>query len=244
MDPIAISAASGLRSRMESLDLLANNIANADTGGYKLDREFYSLYTSADAMTADSADPATLPTIQKNYIDLSQGALRNTSNPLDFALQSAGFFSVNAPGGVAYTRNGAFKTTATGALVTSDGYSVLNTAGKPITIDPLLPITVSQDGNIVQSGQNVGQFAVVDFAPGDLVKQGSTLFHPADPAVKPTVSSAQVHQGRLEGSNVTSSESAVRLVNVMRQFEMLQKAVNIAGEMDRNSISEVAKVGP
>ncbi|HXJ38396.1 MAG TPA: flagellar basal-body rod protein FlgF [Bryobacteraceae bacterium] len=242
MDPLTISAASGLRSRMESLDLLANNIANTETSGYKTDREFYNLYISADAMVADAADPATLPVIERNYTDFSQGTLRPTSNTLDFALQGQGFFTVNAPGGVAYSRNGAFKVTSAGNLATADGFNVLNKTGQPIAIDPALPVTVSADGIISQSGQNVGQLAVVDFANGDLVKQGSTLFRPSNPNVRPRASSAEVLQGKLEGSNVGSAESTVRLVNVMRQFEMLQKAVNIAGEMDRKSISEVAKV--
>ncbi len=228
---------------MESLDLLANNIANMDTGGYKLDREFYSLYTSAEAMTGD-ADPATLPVIEKNFIDLSPGAIRNTTNPLDFALQGAGFFTVGAPGGRAYTRNGAFKVTAAGTLVTSEGYDVLDTSGQPITVDPSLPVSIDPDGTILQSGQNVAQLNLADFAPGELVKQGNTLFHPVNANITPQASAAEVQQGKLEGSNVGSSESAVRLVNVMRQFEMLQKAVNIAGEMDRKAISEVAKVGP
>src|SRR5579863_6248036 len=98
MDPLAISAASGLRSRMESLDLLANNIANLETGGYKLDREFYNLYTSAEAMTGD-ADPSTLPVIEKNFTDFSQGTIRNTTNPLDLALQGTGFFTIGSPAG-------------------------------------------------------------------------------------------------------------------------------------------------
>jgi flagellar basal body rod protein FlgG len=100
------------------------------------------------------------------------------------------------------------------------------------------------DGGVLQSGQTIAQLGVADFAPGDLVKQGNTLFHPLNPNANPLASSAEIQQGKLEGSNVGTAESTVRLVNVMRQFEMLQKAVNIAGEMDRKSISEVAKVGP
>lgn len=228
---------------MESLDLLANNIANMDTGGYKLDREFYNLYTSAEAMSGD-ADPSTLPVIEKNFIDFSQGTLRNTSNPLDVALQGTGFFTIGSPAGRAYTRNGAFKISPAGTLITDDGYDVLDTAGNPITVDPSLPVSIGMDGSVLQSGQALAQLGLADFAPGQLVKQGSTLFHPADPNATPLASSAQIQQGKLEGSNVGSAESAVRLVNVMRQFEMLQKALNIAGEMDRKSISDVAKVGP
>src|SRR5271169_2056345 len=108
MDPLTISAASGLRSRMESLDMLANNIANASTSGYKADREFYSLYAAPEAEGPISG-PDTLPVIERPWTDLSQGEVRSTGNPLDVALQGKGFFAVNGPGGPMYTRDGSFR---------------------------------------------------------------------------------------------------------------------------------------
>ena len=244
MDPLTITAASGMRSRLESLDMLANNIANAETSGYKVDREFYGLYTSQEAETADGADPATLPVIEKNYTDFSQGLTRVTSNPLDFAIQGEGFFSLDTPSGVAYTRNGSFQLSSTGAVVSSEGYTVRSAAGQPLKLNPALPIEVSAEGTISQSGQNVGRFAVLNFDnPGDLVKQGNTMFRTADPKLAPKPSTAAVQQGRLENANVSTSESAVRLVSVLRQFEMLQKAANIGAEMNKQAIQDVARVG-
>src|ERR1700683_2405806 len=198
MDPMTIAAASGLRSRMESLDLLANNIANAETGGYKNDREFYSIYTSAEASGADSFDPSQLPVIERNYTDFSQGNLNATSNPLDFAIQGNGFFAVDAPGGTSYTRNGVFRLSTAGTIVNADGYSVEDAMGQPIAVNPSLPITVTQDGNVLQSGQTLGKMALVDFAPGDLIKKGRTMFRPANPDVKPIPGSAQILQGKTE----------------------------------------------
>lgn len=224
--------------------MLANNIANSETGGYKTDREFYNLYTSPEAMAANGDGSATLPVIEKNYTDFSQGLMRVTSNPLDLAIQGQGFFAVNSPSGVAYTRNGSFRTSSTGTLVTGEGNAVLDTQGKTIQLDPAAPVAVDSDGTVNQSGQAVAQLRVVDFPnSGDLVKQGNTLFRPSDSSVKPAPSSAEIQQGKLEGSNVSSSEAAVRLVSVMRQFEMLQKAINIGKEMDTKSIQEVARVG-
>jgi len=240
MDPLTITAASGMRARMESLDMLANNIANTDTGGYKTDREFYGLFTSAEA-TGD--EPATLPVIEKNYIDYSQGSMRPTSNPLDFGIQGKGFFAVDSPSGVAYTRNGSFHLTPAGTLADGDEHTVRSASGQPIVLDPSLPVEVAADGTISQSGQTVAKFAVLDFAnQGDLVKQGNTLFRPADPTITPLQTSAEVQQGRLESSNVGNSESVVRLVSVMRQFDMLQKAVHIGQQMNLKAISDVAKV--
>lgn len=243
MDPIASLAASGLRSRMDSLDLVANNIANAETAGYKGDREFYSLYASSGASGAHSLDASQMPVIEKTFTDYSQGVLTTTSNPLDFAIQGSGFFEVDAPGGPSYTRNGIFRMSASGTIVNEDGYSVLNSNGQPISVNPALPVTVLPDGTIMQSGQPLGQMGLVEFAPGDLIKKGKMMFRPGSPGAKPKPGTGQILQGKTEGSNVTSSESTVRLVNVMRQFEMLQKAANIAGEMDRKAITDVAKTG-
>lgn len=224
--------------------MLANNIANTETGGYKTDREFYSLYTSSEAMTEEGEDPARLPVVEKNFTDFSQGGMRATSNPLDLGLQGKGFFAVDSPAGVAYTRNGSFQLASSGKLVNSDGYTVRSVSGKPINLDPSLPVEVSADGTIGQSGQAVGKIAVLDFAnQGDLEKQGNTLFRPADPKTVPVAAAAQVQQGRLESSNVGNSESVVRLVSVMRQFDMLQKAAHIGTQMDQKAISEVAKIG-
>ena len=84
MDPMTAIAASGLRARMESLDLLANNVANASTGGYKADREFYSLYVAPEAQDAGPA--STMPVIERPWVDWSQGTVYPTGNPLDLAL--------------------------------------------------------------------------------------------------------------------------------------------------------------
>src|SRR5260370_4306311 len=101
MDQLTATAASGMRSRIESLDLLANNISNASTAGYKSDREFYGLYTSAEADTQ-----ATLPNIERNWTDFSQGMVKDTGNPLDVALSGRGFLTPDSPTGTLSTRNG------------------------------------------------------------------------------------------------------------------------------------------
>src|SRR5690349_1982912 len=171
MDPLLISAASGLRSRMESLDMLANNIANGSTGGYKADREFYSLYMAPEAAgSVPSAD--TLPVIDRPWTDFSQGELRSTSNPLDVALSGKGFFSINAPGGPLYTRDGSFQLSPAGLLVTADGHRVRGVGGTSITLSSARPVDISRDGAVLQDGQAVGQLEIVDFSnPAALTKQ-------------------------------------------------------------------------
>src|SRR4051812_6500097 len=131
MDPLTGIAASGLRARMESLELLANNVANAATGGYKADREFYGLYPAAESDGSSS-----MPLIERPWIDLSQGLIRSTENPLDLAISGRGFFGVNGPNGPLYTRNGNFRLSPDGQVVTSEGYPVRGADGAPIVLQP------------------------------------------------------------------------------------------------------------
>jgi len=242
MDPMTAIAASGLRARMESLDLLANNIANASTGGYKADREFYSLYAAPEA--ADNDSVSSMPLIERPWVDHAQGALHATGNPLDVALSGRGFFAVNGPGGPLYTRNGNFRLAANGRLTSADGYPVRDSAGTPLTLQAARPLEIARDGTVTQDGVVAGKLEIVDFTSNaGLSKQGSTYFRVVDPAVRPTVAAdTTVEQGNVEASNTGSAEGAVRLVSVMRQFEMLQKAVSLGADMNRKAIEEVAKV--
>src|SRR5713226_4525691 len=109
MDPLLISAASGMKARMDSLDMLANNLANTGTAGFKADREFYGLYQQA------------LPMVEKQWTDFSQGMLTPTGNPLDLALAGQGFFALNSPAGIVYTRGGEFHISKGNELQTSEG---------------------------------------------------------------------------------------------------------------------------
>jgi flagellar basal-body rod protein FlgF len=246
MDSIAVTAAAGLRSRMEALDLLSNNLANTSTSGYKADREFYSLYQSEEAnLSSNELGAATLPHIKKQWVDFKQGTLQPTGNPLDLALTQKGFFAVNGPNGPLYTRNGAFTKSSTGVLMTTDGYAVRGAGGKPIQLDPGLPIAVSSSGSVQQGGEEVGHLEVVDFTdPSVLSKVGSNYFRSTDPKANPTpVLDPTVQQGQIEASNVSPAESAVRLVELMRQYEMLQKAVSVTADMNKRATDDVARVG-
>ncbi|HUK15467.1 MAG TPA: flagellar hook basal-body protein [Bryobacteraceae bacterium] len=240
MDSLTSVAASGLRARMESLDLLANNVANASTGGYKADREFYSLYIGPEAQSDSSA---TMPVIESPWIDLSQGLLQPTGNSLDLALSGKGFFTVSGPHGSLYTRNGNFHLSK-GQLVTAEGYPVTQAGGQALTLPGSGPLEVSSDGSVLQDGNPVGQLQIVDFPASALAKQGANYFRVTDPGTTPAaVATTGVEQGKLEASNAGGAEGAVRLVGLLRQFEMLQKAVSLGSDMNKQAIEQVAKPG-
>jgi flagellar basal-body rod protein FlgF len=250
MDQIAATAASGLRARMEALDILSNNLANSNTGGFKVDREFYSLYQGEQAVPSNGQQPTTLPVIQKAWTDFQQGLLTPTDNPLDLALTGKGFFKVDGPSGPLYTRNGAFKLSTTGVLTTMDGYAVNavvppNAPPKKIQTVSQGPIQIAADGTVQQDDQDLGKIQLVDFAnTSALDKMGNSYYRVTDPKVKSTPAmDATVTQGKVENSNVAPAESAVRLVDLMRQYEMLQKAVSVSADMNKQAIDQVARVG-
>ncbi len=242
MDGISATAASGMQARMQSLEMLANNLANIETGGYKADREFYSLYVGDDASSdPQTGDVTTLPVIESQWTDLAQGVLRDTSNPLDFAIDGDGLFAVQTPAGLRYTRNGNFRLSPAGVLTTADGNPLRGTNGAQILLQPRMPVEVLPDGTVQQAGQVVGQLQLASFDPRQLSKEGLNYFAPAEGAM-PKPATGTVLQGKVEQSNVGTAESSVRLVALMRQFEMLQKAMNLGNELNRRAIEEVARV--
>lgn len=248
MDALTIAAASGLRARMESLEMLANNLANQATEGFKADREFYSLYISPEAAAAtvngESPHGAVLPVIERHWTDFTQGSLKPTKNPLDLALSGPGFFAVNGPTGPLYTRSGNFRIAAPGVLATADGFPLRAVGGGSIPVSAGKQIEVAADGTVTEEGQVVGQLEIVDFRDRRLlIKRGKNFFE-APAGAERIAAAGQVRQGALESSNVSAAEAAVRLVSVLRQFEMLQKAIGIGAEMNRRAVEEVARVSP
>ncbi|MCC7155317.1 MAG: flagellar hook basal-body protein [Bryobacterales bacterium] len=237
MDPLTTAAASGLRARMESLDILANNLANTTTAGFKADREYFNVYVSPDG--------AEVPSIDSHWTDLSQGSIETTGNPLDVALSGPGFFAVQTPQGVRYTRNGAFHLNSLGELVTPDNYKVLNDQSQSIQLDLNQAVKIDKDGVLWQGANQAGKLLIAGSpnAPS-LAKAGSTYFQwsPSNSTGRPAAT--EIVQGGREASNAGSVDSAVRMVGVMRQFEALQRAVQLGGEMNRRAVEEVARVNP
>jgi flagellar basal-body rod protein FlgF len=245
MDALTAAAASGIRARIESLDMLANNLANESAAGYKADQEAYDLYVSPEAADSpEGTNPAILPVVQNRWTDFAQGALLPTGNSMDLALSGKGFFVASTPTGPVYTRGGSLRFSRTGQLETLDGYGIQGNDGNPILLDSSKTIEVLPDGSVLQDGQQISQIAVVDFDdPKALSKRGGNYFRSVSTAAPAPASQAEVRQGQLEKANSDSAHSASRLVTILRQFEALQKALTIGADMNRRAVEEVAKVG-
>lgn len=228
---------------MESLDLLANNLANASAPGFKADREFYSTYLAADTAESSGADAGSvMPVIERQWTDYSQGAITPTGNPLDVALKGKGFLVAISPSGPLLTRDGSFRLSPQGVLETTDGFKVRGQDGKPIQLDPSRQVEITPIGEVRQDGQTIAQIDVVDVKDAtSLSKHGMNYFEFPSAGVTPATDS-QFAPGSLETANFQPAESAVRLVSVMRQFEMLQRAVSIGADMSCRMVDDVAKV--
>ncbi len=244
MDTLTTAAASGLQARLDSMDMLANNLANTSSSGFKADREFYSSYLAPEL--ANEADPIVgqSPLVQKRWTDFSQGTLVQTGNETDLALSGPGFFAVNGPNGTLYTRNGNFQLSAKGELVTSEGYAVRLTNNQTLQTQSNDPIQITPDGQVTQGGAALGQMELANFQePNRLVKFGATYFTLDDPQKGPDAASdAQILQGRSEASNATPVEASARMITLLRHFEMLQHAIKIGSDMNKQSVEEVARV--
>ena len=247
MDAIGIAAASGLRARIESLEILANNLANASTAGFKADRERYTTYWAAEstsALDAGRGGAGVSPVVERNWIDFTQGPLTRTGVPTHLAVNGPGFLSVRRGDEVLFTKNGELQVNARGNLVNGEGLDVLGANGQPVRVDTTQPLEIRADGSIWQTGTQTGQLRVSELPdPQSLQKAGHTYFRWPGPTdqIRPSPATS-VLQGALESANTGAAEGAVRMVNVLRQFESLQKAMQLGNEMNRRLVEEVAKV--
>jgi flagellar basal body rod protein FlgG len=242
MDQISVMAAAGMQARMQSLDLVANNLANSSTSGYKTDGEFYTLFTS-EAAGEDASGPSSIPMIQRQWTDFAQGILEPTNNPLDFGLSGKGFYVVQGPSGPLYTRNGNFRFSKEGALVTNEGYPLLQQNGQPFKANTALKLDVARNGDVSQNGNSLGSIKLAEFqTPTALTKYGANYFTNTTGQEPVDATGAQIYQGKIESSNVSASHGAVRIVGLSRQFEMMQKAISISNDMGKQAIEQVAKV--
>lgn len=245
MDSGLYAAYTGLLARTQALDTAANNLANAGTNGFRAQRDYFSGVLAGGIDQDVSASASQVGQAVNGFgilggdlLDMGQGQLQATGNPLDFALQGQGFFAIQTKTGIRYTRDGAFLRSAAGVLETSQGEPVLDANQKTITI-PTGAVHVGPDGNIsvatADGNALVAQVGVFDFADrGALTAEGTNRF--AADGVKPVASSATVVQGSVEGSNEDAIHGTMQLVLVQRQAEMMQKALSVFD----NSFDKVA----
>lgn len=234
------AALSGLRTRMEQLDRLASDIANAKTSGYKAERVTTNTAERPDfGVTLQAAIDVTPG---PGHLDFRPGSMEKTGRDLDFAIEGKGFFVVETAYGTRYTRNGNFVRAADGTLTTADGFPVQGASG-PLQIIDLGPLSVADDGTVTAGAQTVGRLRVVDFGEySSLQREELGRFRAPATLTPADVTDSTVRAGLLEASNVSVVDRMVALTDVARSFEALQRGLTILmNDIDGRAITELGR---
>lgn len=258
------TAYTGMINEQNRLDILSNNLANADTNGYK--KEGTTCQTFADELaikikdTSSSGIPQNLGVmsmgvhIGETYTDYSQGNFKVTDNKTDFALDGDGFFAISytdkaGNASVKYSRDGAFVVNTAGYLVTKDGDFVLNQNGamnadasQRIQLDPNQTITVDEFGNIFQNNAQVGTIGTVDFEDYNyLAKFGENMYDMVEGGTR-IASEASVEQGCIEASNINIVSEMVDMITISRAYQAGQKVINAVDQTLDKAVNQVGRI--
>jgi len=236
---IAISV-QGLEAMVLQQSIIANNLANTNTVGFKGDalllNSFRSILSNKLGVTGGALR------VDGVAMKAGQGALKPTGGKFDVALQGDGFFAIDTPDGTRYTRGGNFTVDSSGGMVTQDGYPVLGENG-PIRIDGNA-VEITEQGDIMVDGKKANTIKVVDFSkPYQLKKTGKNLLDVASADVQPAEKPAQtaVVQGFLESSSVSVIQEMVKMIEGLRAFELNQKAILTQDELTNKAVNDVGR---
>lgn len=237
MDNAIYALASKQMATFRDLEVIANNVANVNTGGYRADKAVFSSF-----MYNDIHDKAALPAAHYTVSDFQEGALQPTGRALDLAINGPGFFMVLTPLGPRYTRNGGFRIFE-GKLATPDGYSVLSADGQEIAFDEsdVNPI-ITEDGKVMIGPEERGQVGVVEFSNPKLMRKiGNSLFTSLEEALPST--NSRIAQGMIESSNVNAVTQIARLSELEKEVSQTTNLINETYNMERSAFKLYAKVG-
>ncbi len=223
-----------LVGQMQKNNVVSNNLSNINTDGFKKDRLFF------EALKDEMNAPAKV----RQVTDFEAGQLHDTGNPLDCAITGSGFFVVEMPEGLAYTREGHFQVDQDGFLRNGANLPVLGEGGLINVLTPqgAMPdsLTITEKGEIYADDQAVGKLLISDFEnSAALQKIGNSLFRAGRGAMEIEASDAVVRQGFLEGSNVNPAEEMMALIEVQRQFESVQRTVRTMDEVLKNAVNKI-----
>ena len=244
MDSGYYAACAGLAAQTQALELVAHNLANLATTGYRGQQTtFRSLLAGSGAVRGNAINVAinNYGALSGSRLDLTSGSLIATGNPLDVAVSGSGFLTVQSAQGVVYTRDGTLHLTSTGQLVTSQGNAVLGQQG-PVIL-PTGNVTISSDGTISVDGAVVDQLRLAEFSPQTNLTAVGNATYSAPVGSALVAAESSVNQGMLEGSNVSPTAGVVQLITVQRNTEMLSRALSaLDGQLNQIAVQDLPKV--
>jgi flagellar basal-body rod protein FlgF len=224
--------------RIDQLESISNNLANASSLGYKSFRMHIIKLTQASE-TPNILNEEYLPTFKT---DFSRGAIQATGNPLDVAIEGEGFFAVQTASGIAYTRRGSFNVNKSGDLVNDNGENVLSTTGSKINITGGT-VQIGGEGDIVVDGRRVDNLKVVKFTDkSKLERLPGSMFHDPGTAGLTEEKKPEIHAEHVETSNVNVVSEMVQLINVQRMIEFYQKNMQAISELDKLSSNRIGRL--
>ena len=225
------------------LDVVANNIANADTTGFKVEQLLVGTEVGERARN-DAVRPSVSFVLDKGVgRDFGQGALKQTGRDLDFGIDGEGaFFTVNDGVGEAYTRDGAFALDPEGRLVTAGGAAVQGDGGDIVLDTSKGPVSVGEDGTISQQGLPVGRLTLARFETlAVLSKDGDGLYRNRSNATPIEATGAQVRQGMLEGSNVNPLTEITNMIEISRAYESVTRMIENNNDLSRRAVERLGR---
>ncbi|MCC6446099.1 MAG: flagellar basal-body rod protein FlgF [Armatimonadetes bacterium] len=249
------TAASGMVAQQKIQDVLAQNLANADTAGYKQDVAVFQSFK--DMMIKRIHDRylhtprggidvrpgvgrlGTGAVVSGVVTDMAPGAIRQTNEKLDAALVGDGFFAVQTAAGVQLTRNGAFRLDAGGRIVTQKGDPVLGEGG-PIRVNPRQEVTIADNGAVFQGSRRIDRLRVLQLPAGQNPAKTGETFFAANGAVP--ARNCTVRQGHLESSNVSVVREMIDMISGLRAYEAAQKAVQAQDDTLGRAVNDIPKV--
>jgi flagellar basal-body rod protein FlgF/flagellar basal-body rod protein FlgG len=229
MDSGYYAAMTGLMARTQALDTAASNLANAQTPGYRAESEFFrSVLLGPDAMGSQLGHTVNnYGLLGGDLLSMSQGALQQTGNPFDLAIEGEGFFEIQTARGLRFTRDGSFRRSQNGTLVTAAGEPVLSTQGKPISVPPG-DVSIGSDGVLSVAGGVVNTIGVFSFPAGlELTPEGANRYVAPKGTTGSVSTNSAVHQGAIESANQDAVRGTLDLLMMQRQAEMMQKALTV-----------------
>ena len=235
-----MEALEGARILERRLSVVSNSIANTKTPGFKRQRITFHEYLLKQV---DNTERTAKGEVVRQ--DLSQGTFRETKNPFDFAIEGPGFFAIQTPRGIRYTRAGNFTLDAQYRLVTQEGYPVLSD-GAPIVLRDTTGkgIWLSSDGRFYVDETDTAGIDVFTFEnPQALKRLGGNMWEPTKGSGRPQLAQeARVRQGFIEASNVNTLEAMINLIDLYREYESIQKALKTVDDMDGKAATDVGRV--
>jgi flagellar basal-body rod protein FlgG len=237
------TASEGMKANLRKQEIQSNNLANVNTTGFKKGELFTRAYL--DYVNNDLNQPFVNDehTIDEVIVDYTPGAMVNTGNKLDVAIEGKAFFAVqNSSGEVNYTRNGAFTIDSEGHLSTLNGEKLIGETGRPIEIAGK-NVMISDDANVVVDGQIANKIKTVEFKePYNLIKNGSHLYAPSNQTEMLESATVKLRQGHLEGSNVNPVESMVKMIAGFRNYEADERAMQASDQTLNKAVNEVGRI--